>query len=340
MVSTDFFARVDREWASSLQLRWQQADGLSDTTLSCYLTWSPNGGPHALTAATYGSDNTRRLDYAYTQNEGFFGNVGARFSSDRLSQTDLSFGHRNVYSDFQINSALANLTQTEESRHTLRYWNTRGLFDVQYTQSKALETDDFTRSTSYRFETALAFADGKMAFGRPIQSNFVLVYPEEGLVGKSFTVGNRGLVDAFGPAVITDLTPWSETLMSVGEIADVPEGYDLGSLRHRVNVGYYSGQAIQIGKGMRTRVFGTAQTAKGPLAYVACDVFLEKTPDQVVTRVLTGPDGGFLIQWLDPGRYGFRLQAFTNDIIYFEIEDSKTVRSYDMGVVMLKHLEE
>jgi len=331
--TADFHAKFTKEWQTTLQFSWRKPVEIGDFTLSYYLTWAP--GEHVITAGTQGADQTQRLGYAYNGASGFFATGEGLFSSDRLAQTTISLGQRDLYSDLQLNSSFASLTQTEETTHALRYWNTRGLFDVRYLQSKALNTDNFTRSISYRFETALAFADGQMGFGRPIRSNFVLVYPEEGLVGKSFVVGNQGLVDMFGPAVITDLPPWSETLMSIGEISDVPEGYDMGALRQRIGVGYYSGQAIRVGNGFRTRVFGAAKTAAGPLAYVACEVFNEATPGIVVTQVLTGADGRFLIQGLRPGSYGFRFKAFTDDVLYFDIEDDDSVRAYDMGEVVL-----
>ena len=339
-VFSDAYLKFNSEWTSILQLRWRNPVSVSDMSLSFYLTWAPGDGRHAFTGSYQGSDRSQEARYSYSDALGTVGNLSARFIDGGMQQTTLGFGQRNVYSDFQVDSNFSDLTQTEEMTHTLRYGNTRGLLDVRYTESQAKDSDSFLRQTQYRLATGLAFVDGQMAFGRPIRDNFVLVYPEETLSGRAFVVGNNGLVDMFGPAVLTDFPAWSESNVAIGDIPDLPEGYDLGALRHKVSLGYYGGQAIRVGKGMRTRVFGTAQTAKGPLAYVACDVFLEKTPDQVVTRVLTGPDGGFLIQGLEPGSYGFRLQAFTNDVIYFEIEDSKSVRSYDMGVVVLKHLDE
>jgi outer membrane usher protein len=339
-LSADAYARLSWNWQASVQVRWQQPKEMTDFVLSYYLTWLPEGGPHTFSAGVQGSDNSRRLDYGYLDNSsGVFMNARTHFSEDRLAQTDVSLGQRNVYSDLQANSAWSKLANTEDTWHSLRYWNTRGLLDVRYNQSKSLKTDSFSRNVSYRLETAVAFADGHMAFSRPIQNNFILVYPEDGLLGRAFTVGDTGLVDMFGPAVITDLPAWSERLMSVGEITDVPEGYDLGALRQRVGVGHYSGQAIRVGNGFRIRVFGSAKTDAGPLAYVACEVFREALPDVVVSRVLTGPDGRFLIQGLEPGSYGFRFNAFTNDVLYFEIADDDSVRAYDMGDLLLSQKE-
>lgn len=343
--TADFHAKFTKEWQTVLRFSWKNPVEIGDFTLSYSLTWAP--GEHTITAGTQDADQTQRLGYSYNGASGFFATGEGLFSSDRLGHTRSNFsniqtiylGQRDPYSDLQLNSRFANSRQTKEATHALRYWNTRGLFDVRYLQSKALNTDHFTRSISYRFETALVFADWQMGFSRPIRSNFVLVYPEEGLVGKSFVVGNQGLVDMFGPAVITDLPPWSETLMSIGEIQDVPEGYDMGALRQRIGVGYYSGQAIRVGNRFRTRVFGVAKTAAGPLAYVACEVFNDDTLKTVVTQVLTGADGRFLIQGLRPGSYGIRFKAFTDDVLYFDLEDGDSVRSYDIGEVVLSQKE-
>ena len=339
-ILADVYAKLTREWQSAVQLRWQKPKEIGDFSISYYVTWMPFGeSGHSLSVGEQGASQTRRVDYAYNTGEGLYAGVGSVFSSDKLSQTDLAFGQRGRYSDLQINSNFSDLDRTYDSQHSFRYWNTRGLLDVRFSESKAKETSNFNRNLAYRFETAVAFVDGQVAVGRPIRSNFVLVYPEKGLAGRSFTAGSNGLVDIFGPALLTDLPAWGESMVAIGDISDVPEGYDLGVMRQKVAVGYYGGQSVRVGNGMRARVFGKARTAAGPLAYVVCEVFREGSPSVVLTRILTGSNGSFFVQGLEPGSYGLRFNAFTNDVLYFEIADDDSVRAYDMGDLLLSQKE-
>ena len=340
-IFVDVYAKLTPEFESSLQLRWQKPKQIDDVFISYYVTWMPDGGQrgHRLSAGVQGSDQTRRLDYVYNFGDRFYAGAGSVFSSDKLRQTDLSFGERGNYSDLQINSNFSDFDNTYDSQHALRYWNTRGLLDMRFFESKSKYTPNFNRQLAYRFDTAVAFVDGQVAVGRPIRSNFVLIYPEKGLEGRAFTAGSNGLVDMFGPALLTDLAAFSESMVMIGDIPDVPEGYDLGPMRQAVSVGYYGGQSIRVGNGMRVRVFGKAKTAAGPLAYVACEVFRESEPSIVLNRILTGADGGFLIQGIEHGSYGLRFNAFTNDVLYFEIADDDSVRSYDMGDLLLSQKE-
>lgn len=339
-MSADVYA-LTREWQSTLQLRWQKPKEIGDFFISCYVTWTPDGeSGHRLSAGVQGSDQTRRVAYDYIVEDGFYAGVGSVFSSEKLRQTDLGFGQRSRYSDLQINSNFSDLDNTYDSRHALRYSNTRGLLDVRFNESKVKDKSNFNRLWSYRFDTAVAFVDGQVAVGRPIRSNFVLVYPEKGLAGRYFTAGSNGLVDMFGPALLTDLPPWTDSIVAIGDIPDVPEGYDLGVMRQKVYLGYYGGQSYRVGNGMRAKVFGKARTKAGPLAYVACEVFREGAPKTVLRRILTGPDGSFLVQGLEPGSYGLRFNAFTSDVLYFHTGKDEDVLSYDMGELLLSQKED
>jgi outer membrane usher protein FimD/PapC len=328
------YTNFSKEWRGevSLQTRKQYGEPL-DTIVSYRLNWFLGGGDSLSVSDRSYFDSQRQQELAY---RGTIAGVGTdtsfRFSPNGSRELSLSAGVYDPYNAFSLQSALSDKDGDQQGQHFLRYWNTRGGANVTYTHTKSSEgVRSYT--TEYQLETAIAFADGQVAVGRPIRDNFVLVYPEKSLSGQSFEVGQNSRVDMFGPALISDLQPLYESRIALGRIEEVPDGYDLGPTYYRVTPGYHTGRAIRVGNGFRKQVFGVVLAAGVPMRYVVVDIFREEDPDKVINRILTGSKGQFMIQGLQPGKYGLRFQAMTDGELHFELNEDPSVLQYDFGVL-------
>jgi outer membrane usher protein len=75
---------------------------------------------------------------------------------------------------------------------SIHYTGNRGLVGL-YQQSRlaGLEADALDQRTSLRFETAIAYADGAVAFGRPVADGFAIITPHAGLSDHDIMIGRE-----------------------------------------------------------------------------------------------------------------------------------------------------
>src|SRR3546814_5195625 len=86
--------------------------------------------------------------------------------------------------------------------------------------------------TNIRVATSLAFADGSIAFGRPVQDSFAIVTAHESLGGAPVMVDPTGQsysasTGRLGPALKPNLSAYSERTVAITS-PDDPIGVDLG----------------------------------------------------------------------------------------------------------------
>ena len=155
--------------------------------------------------------------------------------------------------------------------------------------------------------TAIAFADGKFAFGAPVRGDaFAIVYPHGSLAGKDIAVGDtgnlRGYADSLGPALVGDIGAYTPTSLSV-DVADLPLGYSLGQGTFDLKADYRSGYALEVGSAHSISAYGTLMGADSqPIALETGTATLEGEPAHQVA-VFTNASGRFGADGLAPGRW-------------------------------------
>ena len=156
--------------------------------------------------------------------------------------------------------------------------------------------------------TALAFADGKVAVGRPLSNGFAIVAPHENLAGSTITVGREkqaepGEADGLGPQLVTDLSPYSPARLAY-DVDNLPVGYDLGAGSFELLPAYKSGYRLTVGSENTVTAFGTLVDDKGePVALLTGAAQEEGRKDGPKITVFTNRAGRFGAQGLKPGRW-------------------------------------
>lgn len=191
---------------------------------------------------------------------------------------------------------------------SIHYTGNRGLVGL-YQQSRlaGLDAASLDQRTSLRVETAIAYADGVLAFGRPISDGFAIVSSHAGLSGHDITIGREetGIVakDAWdGPALVPSISPYSLNRIEF-DVADLPVGYDLGDGLFDLQPRYRSGYALKVGSAYTVTAIGTLLDDKNePLALLTGTAIEAANPDKRVD-LFTNRTGRFAAQGLAPGQW-------------------------------------
>ena len=161
--------------------------------------------------------------------------------------------------------------------------------------------------SSINVGTAIAFADGKFAFGAPVRGDaFAIVAPHESLAGRTITIGEasnpRGQADGWGPALVGDLPANVPANLSV-DVADLPLGYSLGEGSYSLKPPFRGGYALEVGSAHSVSAYGTLIGADGqPVALLTGTATAGGDAAHQVA-IFTNATGRFGADGLAPGHW-------------------------------------
>jgi outer membrane usher protein len=233
-----------------------------------------------------------RAQLSYRNQEG--SGVGAWNAHAELDRTPS--GNSDEPDDFGLNGSLgytANRAEIGFSQHT-------GL--------AGLETGKIDQRTSLTAGTAIAFADGRFAVGRPIWNGFAIIGTHSNLPDSDVAIGasqeeSRASSDLLGPALLSDISPYSPARVPY-DVSNLPVGYDLGAGAFDLFPSYKSGYKLTIGSDYTVTAFGILADAAGePIALLTGTAYEEGHPDDHKVTIFTNRTGRFGAQGLRPGRW-------------------------------------
>ena len=197
---------------------------------------------------------------------------------------------------------------------SLRYTGNRGMIGL-YQQSRlaGLDAASLDQRTSLRLETAIAYADGAVAFGRPVADGFAIVTPHAGLSDHEITIGREatGITarsDWLGPALIPSVSPHSLNRIEF-DVADLPAGYDLGDGLFDLQSGYRSGYVLEVGSAYTVTAIGTLLDARSEPLALLTGVAIEVADPNKKVELFTNRTGRFAAQGLAPGKWRFEVAS-------------------------------
>jgi outer membrane usher protein len=156
--------------------------------------------------------------------------------------------------------------------------------------------------------TAVAFADGRFAVGRPISNGFAIIGTHSNLPDSDVAVGasqedKLASSDFLGPALLSDISPYSPARVPY-DVSNLPVGYDLGAGAFDLYPGYRSGYKLTIGSEYTITAFGILADAKGePIPLLTGTAYEDGQPDGHKITIFTNRTGRFGAQGLRPGRW-------------------------------------
>jgi outer membrane usher protein len=157
----------------------------------------------------------------------------------------------------------------------------------------------------------IAFADGHVAFGRPVRSGYAIVDVHESLAESevriapfqdSYKAGSDGL----GPLLVSDISAYTRN--SVPYDADhLPIGYDIGSGAFEFFAPYKAGFHVRIGSDFAVTAVGTLLDSDGKLVVLqAGTISTSIYPDKRII-VFTNAEGNFTAPGLKPGDWNIAM---------------------------------
>jgi len=203
----------------------------------------------------------------------------------------------------------------------------RGLVRGQWSAMQPSDNGrERSQGGSVQIETAIAYADGTVAVGRPVSDAFAIVRrhpslaqaPVDVLAGTGAPVGRA---DSLGPALVSNLDSYRPQEIEWSPQA-LPPGYDLGDAVRKLAPAFRGGRAYVAGSAASITAIGVAVDEAGaPLARIAAQ--LAATDGRVIPaqQTFTNKSGRFAIARLEPGRYRVTFATLPPRAVEFAIPD-------------------
>lgn len=242
----------------------------------------------------------------------------------------------NDVGSFGFESEISRRSGDEMLRGAADYTANRYRSRLALTHAQRDGAMDNSTTMSARFQTGLAFADGKLGLGRDPGRGFVMVDRHKSLEDAQVSIRSRGrdgvraTSGLFGPAVSQVNSPFVPTTTLV-DVSDAPIGYNIGEGSYYSVPGARSGISITVGADDFRSAVVTFLAYGEPVSLTAGTVTNLETGETQVT--FTNRAGRALISNLVPGRY--RLE-FAGTKLAFEFDVEKDSDAFtNLGTVDL-----
>ena len=229
-----------------------------------------------------------------------------------------------VGSDFRENGSqgsidltLEQMPQEEENAQNLasadlNYANSRIEVNASHArQFERLGTLVTNRRTSVNAGTGFAFADGNIAFGRPVRGGFAIVNSHktigEGTVRLGASEdGYQAETDGLGPLLVSDISAYAPTRLSY-DVDNLPPGYDPGSGTFAFLAPLKAGYSVTVGSDFAVTAIGILKDSEDePVPLKAGTILVsEEAAKKIVT--FTNAEGRFSVQGLKAGEWVLKM---------------------------------
>jgi outer membrane usher protein len=315
----DFASLVaQEEWSADAALSAEIADGLAASlsagfasgedlsgTGGCGCDLIGLDGIRAVLRLTYRPDHRSFVTLAHdTSRGGTYANYG-RNSGSGTGAWSLSAGGTN---ESESEAADLNLAASHTGNraeislsHSAR---TEGI-----SLDGAFRPESTEQRTSLRVQTALAYADGVFALGRPVSGAFAIIEPHEALGGPVTAGGSTPIARSgdLGPALIPDIASYTPRRI---EVDSVSEENLSAAAELRFMAPYKAGHRVTAGSAYTLTVIGTLLGPDGePLAMQSGAAREDGRDDTAPIEVFTNKSGRFAVEGVAPGRWRIEIEG-------------------------------
>ena len=177
--------------------------------------------------------------------------------------------------------------------------------------------------TSLRLSTAIAFADGTVAIGRPVSEGFLLAHGHRSLAGEPVRIDPRAKSEmarsgTLGAAMLGSLSAYSDRTV-IYDVNNAPPGYDLGQGNVHIVPKYRAGYNLTVGSDYHLLVVGAITDTNGEPITLLTGLATElAAPKRAGITFFTGRTGKFGIPGLRAGKW--RIEMATEPPAMFELD--------------------
>ena len=195
--------------------------------------------------------------------------------------------------------------------------------DSRFTE---LRGSDRVSTTRLGFDTAIAFAGGRFAVGRPVGDSFAILFGHPSLEGRPILAapGPDGVTarsGALGPALVPNLGSFNTRRLEF-DVEDLPTGYDLGEGVFVLQPPFAAGYALQVGSDATITVLGTMVFDDGePVSLIGGTAVSLDDPDFPPITIFTNRVGRFAVLGVKPGRYELRMLSDPPQTVEIEVPE-------------------
>jgi outer membrane usher protein len=228
------------------------------------------------------------------------GNIGSNFDSAGT--------HTGVELEIQHKPAAPGGAPEHLANADINYSDSR--VEANFSQSEHVErlgTNVLSRRTAVNLGTAVAFADGQAAFGRPVRGSFAIVGVHKSLAESDvrldpFQDKYKAASDGLGPLLVSDISAYAPSNLSY-DVENLPVGYDLGSGAFDLLAPYKAGFNLSIGSEFAVTAIGTLSDGEGkPVPLKVGTISTPQFQDKKIV-VFTNGTGKFTAQGLKAGEW-------------------------------------
>lgn len=263
------------------------------------------------------------------------GSTEVRNTDSPTQQLSWSFREPQVSQSISGTLGLSRSRDSDRLTSNFTYTGYRAIWNLA--PDLALTPTNTQSNVLVSVRTAIAFADGNIAFSRPISDSFAIVVPEKALASQIVGVNPDGQgtylsrADGFGAAVVPNLSSYIVSRLLL-EVPDAPAGVETGNPVYYTLPTYKSGTVIRVGTEATVYIRGILTDARGAaIALQAGEVRSLSDPQWQPITLFTNRVGKFALTGFKVGRYELRLG---NQILQFEVPEGK-VGLYDLGTLKL-----
>jgi outer membrane usher protein len=282
----------------------------------------------ARVAITVPFGRTSRAEVGYNSRRNDFRTFMSRSSDDRVGSWGYDLGVRRTPGSATVDASGTYVGDRFFSRAVVSSGGT-GFSDIGDRQQARLQVG-----------TALAYADGAVAIGRPIQDSFVIASPSPSLEGERAVIG-RSLGDnqhdatsgTLGPALAGRLTSYSRQSI-VYDLAGGARGRDIGSGVETIEPPYRSGYRLIVGKGATITAAGFLNLPTGRAELVSGTITSSDDPEFGTQPFFTNSAGRFAVMGLKPG-HSYQVRLFNHDWSYSMTVPERTDSLLQLGEILV-----
>jgi outer membrane usher protein len=169
----------------------------------------------------------------------------------------------------------------------------------------------YSRRSSANFGTAIGYAGGDIAIGRPVRAGFAIMTPHKSLADSKVKVGvykdnYRAGSDGLGPLLVSDISAYAPSNLTY-DVEDAPPGYDIGTGSFQFVAPYKAGYSLSVGSEFSITAIGTLLDEGGePVTLKAISISLEGEESKEI-QSFTNTNGLFTGLGLKAGHWSITI---------------------------------
>lgn len=256
---------------------------------------------------------------------------------DRRFSSDYSIDPLNTDQTLRTRAGVDVTDSSNSYRAIAAYQNQRIDLQVDHTNTQSRDFDSTSSATNIRGGIALAMASDVFSIVRPVNNSFALVKVKDKPNSKPIALNRyrnhqRGEVNVYGPAAVSDLTPYFKDYITL-DTNQLPPGYSMDKTSFTFKPRFKSGVALKTAVSGTGSIKGVLLNFKGKPIALSTGELITLTYPKKSKLFFTDESGDFFIEDVEAGEYRIKLKGSSKVGVKVTV-DKNEVGIVDIGNVL------